>query len=387
MTSSNDSNFAGQARPARIALVTTELRPGGAERNLVSLAKSLDRENFVPHVYSLASRPPAGEDILVTELQAAGVPVSFVGIKRSWQFFTAVARLRELLEQQSPDLVQAFLFHANVVSAMACRRSEIPVVAGLRVAQREMLRQFVDRRLVHRYAAFVCVSQAVADLAQSAGRLPAEKVHVIPNGIDPDRFADVVPADVTQLGVPVESRVVLFMGRMTQQKGADILLQAASEFLQRADDAVLLLVGDGTEKSRLQQKATESAVANRIVFAPWQRDSLALIAAAHLVVIPSRWEGMSNVALEAAALGTPVVATDVEGVRESLPPEAQALIVSPRDSAALAKAISQALSDSKLTADLAEANRKFVRKYLTLQRMSASYSALYLSLIQGGETD
>ena len=377
----NDSKPASELAPRRIALVTTELRPGGAERNLVALAIGLHRENFLPHVYSLAPPPPAGADLLVTKLQAANVPVSFVGVRRSWQFFTAFARLREMLHQQSPELVQSFLFHANVVSAAACRHWDLPVVAGLRVAQREVLRRFVQRRLANRFAAFVCVSQGVAKIASEGGGV--EKVHVIPNGLEAERFEDVTKCDLSAFGIKADQRVILYLGRMQRQKGVDVLIDAAKTFLPQLENTVLLLVGDGAERERLQRQIQGHLVSDRVVFAPWQPDPLALISAADLVVIPSRWEGMSNVLLEAAALAKPIVATEVEGVREMLSSLGQANLVCPDDPTALSKKIVEALDDEH-SEEIAGTNRQFVWNQFPLEETISAYATLYRSLIDCG---
>src|SRR5690349_4914284 len=118
--------------PLPLALVITELDFGGAEQALVNLATGLSRERFSPVVYSLQSRPK--NDLLVRRLEEAGIPVHFLDVHSHWQFFSAVSRLAELFRQQQPQVVQSFLYHANVVGTMAARKANVPrVVAGIRV--------------------------------------------------------------------------------------------------------------------------------------------------------------------------------------------------------------------------------------------------------------
>jgi len=369
------------SRPARVALVTTELRPGGAEQNLVQLAAGLDRARFAPHVYSLAPAPEASRQQLVARLREEVIPVSFVNVRRPWQFFTAVRRLRAMLDRQRPDLVQSFLFHANVVTAAAAQRMNVPLVAGLRVAQRERLRQFVERRLADRFAAFTCVSGAVADGATSGG-LPGDKLHVIPNGLDLRRFEDVHPVDLTTLGVSDGQRVVLFIGRFHRQKGADLLIEAARRFLPRLRETTLLLIGEGPEKPRLQKQAQRYGLAGRVVFAPWQADALPIIAAADLLVLPSRYEGMSNVLLEAAALGKPIVATDVEGVREVLGEDALDQIAPPGDVKVFADNVLQLFNNRSAMAAAGAANRRRAADRFSLPETVRRYADLYGRLLQ-----
>src|SRR5262245_42756178 len=105
--------------PRQLALVITELEPGGAERCLVELATRLDRSRFSPVVYSLAGMPPEGKRTLVAALHQAQIPTHFLDLKGPWLYFSAVRRLSRLLAEQQAQIVQTFLFHANVVGIRA----------------------------------------------------------------------------------------------------------------------------------------------------------------------------------------------------------------------------------------------------------------------------
>ena len=371
--------------PLPIALVTTELRPGGAERNMVALAKGLVSRGFAPRVYSLAPSPPPGQDQLAQLLSQAMISVDFIGVQRSHQFFSAVRRLRRLLADHPPRLIQSFLFHANVVSAVAARGMSIPVVAGLRVAQRERIRGFVERRLTRHIDAFVCVSQGVADVAEQHAGLPRDKLHVIPNGIDAHRFANITPADLSQFGIAAGQKVVLSIGRLDRQKGVDVLLDAARQFLPQRSDVTLLIVGDGPERANLQRQVETSSLAKQVIFAPWRADSLSLLAAADVVAIPSRWEGMSNVLLEAAALARLIVVSDVEGTRDVLSSQVHDWIVPSEDSAALAAKIAQLIEADATAIQLAAANQQHVLNTFRLDKTISAYTELYRSLISSGK--
>ena len=376
----DDSSDAKEGTPAgttpiRIALVTTELRPGGAERNLVSLAVGLKDRGFRPHVFSLMPQPPAETGQLVDELRRAGVAASFASVKRSWQFFTAARRLRGMLNEFSPEVVQSFLFHANVVSAAALCGSKVPLVAGLRVAQPQRLRQLVERNLAGRYAAITCVSPGVATAAEQAG-LPREKMHVIPNGLNPARFTGVQPADLSKFGLSRNCQAVLFVGRLDLQKGVDHLIDSSAKFLPSATDAELLIVGGGPERRRLMAQANRLKVADRIHFVPWQSDVLPVIASADLIVAASRYEGMSNVLLEAAALGRAIVATDVEGTREILGRAAKEQIVRPENFGAK---VAQLLTDAEERRRLGDENRAVLEQFSLAKTLDA-YESLYREL-------
>src|SRR6478672_4816694 len=107
--------------PRRLALVITELEPGGAERCLVELATRLDRSRFLPVVYSLGPPPPVTKQLLVERLAGAGIPTNFLNMSSPWQYLAAVRKLARYFREQRPQVVQTFLFHANVVGTRAAR--------------------------------------------------------------------------------------------------------------------------------------------------------------------------------------------------------------------------------------------------------------------------
>src|SRR5437763_1676262 len=168
-------------RPVPIALVITELDVGGAERALVSLATGLDRRRWAPAVVALGA-----EVALVGPLRGAGGWSKLQGVdpRRPWR---AVARLAEALRSIRPRLAQSFLFHANVAARLAAPRARVPwVVGGLRVAERQREWHLLLDALTARLGAgSVCVSRGVWRFSRDVGRLPAERLTIIPNGIDP----------------------------------------------------------------------------------------------------------------------------------------------------------------------------------------------------------
>jgi glycosyltransferase involved in cell wall biosynthesis len=300
----------------RLAFVITELAVGGAEKCLVSLATRLDRERYEPAVYSLKARPPAGKDGLVRQLEAAGVPVTFLDLRSSWQFFGAVRRLAELLRQQQPPIVQTFLFHANVVGTLAARRAGVAkIVAGIRVADPRWWRAVVEKQVLRRADVTVCVSQSVAEFCR---RHRYRRHVVIPNGVDLAAYQNAPPLDLTTLGLASGKRAILYVGRLDKQKGLVEFLRAAPRVLPGLREHDLLLVGDGPQRKELERLAKSLGISDRVHFAGWRADVPAILAAADMLVLPSRYEGMPNVVLEALAAGKPVVATRAEGVVELL---------------------------------------------------------------------
>jgi glycosyltransferase involved in cell wall biosynthesis len=368
--------------PIRLALVITELEPGGAERCLANLATRLDPARFEPTVISLGPRPPAAKDLLVEQLAEAQIPVHFLGLTHWSQYFRGVRRLATLLAERRTQLVQAFLFHANVLSARAAAEAKAPhVCTGIRVADPRRTRSTLERWATRRADRFVCVSQSVADFCRQRG-FAGEKLVVIPNGVDVGRWKTAAPADLTKFGVRAGRRAIVFVGRLDRQKGLAEFFTVLKDAFDAAPGYDLLLVGAGPERERLVQAAQQQGIADRVHFAGWQANVPAIVAACDLVVLPSRWEGMPNAILEAMAAGKPVVATQTEGVSELLGNSATHQLVTANDLEQMPCAIVEILNNPNLASDLGQRNQARANEEFNLDKMVQRYVALYESLVR-----
>ena len=365
----------------RVALVITELNVGGAERCLVNLATGLDRTRFAPAVYSLAPRPAGDRDGLVRSLDAAGVPTQFLGATSVRHAFSAARRLRALLGQQQPHLVQSFLFHANVVATLAVQALPgICLVTGIRVADPTRWRQWLERWVSRRVQSIVCVSRSVADFCQQEAGLSPEKLVVIPNGIETSAYPASSPAPLAALGIQPDRQSIACVARLHPQKGVDWLLSFSRRWLDQLPRHDLLLVGDGPQRQALQQLAVSLGIEARVHFAGWRPDVPQILAASALLVLPSRWEGMPNVLLEAMATALPVVAVRTQGVEELLGPLAESQSVALGDRDGFVAKLVRVGQDAVEAAELGRRNRERVIQHFSLSAMVAAYERLYLSL-------
>ena len=364
--------------PVPVSLVITDLDVGGAERAMVALATGLDRRRWLPSVIALG-----GEGALAGPLREAGLAVECLGVDRR-RPDRAVQSLAGAFRRSSPRLVQSFLFHANVAARLAAPLAGRPwVVGGLRVAERQRRWHLALDRLTSGLATgSACVSEGVARFSRDVGRLGPDRLVVIPNGVDPAPCDLARPADRASIGVPPDAFLTLYVGRLDPQKGLGFLLEAASKVAGVRPDWHLALVGDGPEREALRSRAEADPTLDGRVHWLGRRDDVpALLRSADLLVLPSLWEGMPNVVLEAMAARLAVVGTAVEGTEELIIPGRTGWLVPPADSGALAVALLEAVADPSRLRRFGEAARDRVEAEFTPGRVVEAYERLWAGIL------
>ncbi len=359
--------------PVRIAFCITDLDIGGAERMFVELITRLDRRFWEPHVYCLS-----GAGALVEKLEAAAVPVICFGAK-GLRHLDVIRRLASELKSFAPQLLQCFLFHANIVGRVAAWWAGVPhVICGIRVAERRsrfplwldrLTQGFVDHN--------VCVSQAVAKFAIEQGGLSPKKISVIPNAVDVKFFSTATAADRAEFVFSADAPLVLFVGRLDPQKAPLVLLEAFDRLLQRHPNWQLLFLGDGPLRSELEAEVARRGRTMQIRIAGWRPNVAEWLRAADVLALPSLWEGMPNIVLEAMAAGLPVVVSRVEGTEELVQEGVTGLLTEPGSASDLETNIEALLSDSEMACRISNAAQQNVATTFTFDGMVASYDKLF----------
>lgn len=329
---------ARQPAAASVTLCITELDPGGAEKALVRVAIGLQKLGWHVSVVSLRN---AGE--LARPLQAAGIQVHALSCG-GFLDVRAVFRLRRLLAQQKPDVLLCFLHQANIAGRLAGWLAGVrTVVSGIRVADRRSSVIWTDRcsRRLSRH--YVAVSRHVAEVHARLCGIPASQMSVIHNGVE-------IPRSRAQ---PVrredEPFRILFVGRLTAQKRPQDLVAAVSQLPQDKQQRLIVdVLGDGELRATLQQQIADNQLSQVIHLHGYRSDVEDWMTQADLLVLPSAWEGLPNVVLEAMACGLPVIASDVDGVAEVLDDGSSGWLVPAGDVTALSAAIDRVTDDAEL---------------------------------------
>ena len=359
-------------------MVITDLDVGGAERALTALATRLDPSRWRVGVFCLG-----GPGRLSGVIRGAGVPCECLGVSRR-RPLQAIARLAAALRRFGPELVQSYMFHANLATRLAAPWSGRPwVVGGLRVAERQKRWHLTLDRLTSRLAVgSVCVSRGVLRFSRDSAGLDPSRLTVIPNGIDPAPYDIADPVPRVAIGVPDDAQLVLCIGRLDPQKGLPDLLDAAERVIACRPDWHLALVGDGPDRDwLLGQIAGRPDLRGQVRWLGSRDDVPGLLKSADLMVIASLWEGMPNAVLEAMAARRAVVGTAVEGTEDLIVPGQTGWLVPPRNPDALGRALAEAAADPERRKRYGEAARLRVEHDFSIDATVAAYERLWASVL------
>ena len=264
-------------------------------------------------------------------------------------------RLRGEWQSRRPDLVHTHGYHADLVGWWAARRLGIPLVSTVHGFTggdlKNRLYERLDRWALRRFDAVVAVSRPLATSLIEQG-IDRQRVHVIPNRRPPNLpFSS--EESRRRLGLPERARLVGWIGRMSREKGADVMIEAMP---QVPADVQLVFLGEGPLRPGLARRVAELGLRDRVHFLGPVSGADRLLRAFDLVALSSRTEGTPMVLLEAIDAGVPIVATAVGGVPELLS-DREALLVPPERPDRLAAAITECLDRSGEAARRAELAR------------------------------
>ncbi|MEO5824204.1 MAG: glycosyltransferase [Vicinamibacteraceae bacterium] len=359
--------------PLDVVLLLTSFDVGGTERQMVELAKRLDPSRFRPHLACFHKRGRLVDEI-PARIDVREFPVQGFANPAAVGQLIAFGRWCRTI---GAAIVHTCDLYGNIFGLPGAALAGVPVRIGNR---REILTgdksraQLTGQRLAYRLAhAVVANSSAACDQLEREG-VPADKIRLIANGLDVQRFTPVPER-------PAIRRIVM-VANLRAEKGHDTLLGAAPRILASYPDASFTFVGEGPRREALATLTRALGIGERVNFLGECRDVAPVLAEHDLFVLPSRSEAFPNALIEAMATALPVVATNVGGIPEVLRPGVNGRLVPPDDSAALADTVLALMADPAGAAALGRAARADVERHYTLDRMVERFEQLYLAEIE-----
>jgi glycosyltransferase involved in cell wall biosynthesis len=357
--------------------IIPSLDRSGAEKQLTLLATHLPKDQFEVHVCALTRGGP-----FESVLREAGIPVHIIGKRLKWDPMS-LWRLYRLIRQLQPQIVQTWIFAANCYGRVAARLAGVPTILASErcVDLWKSGYQFNIDRLLARWTRKIVVNaEAIGDFYMHHG-IAREKIVTIKNAIVVDQVAVQNSQGARErLDLPATGPVIGFIGRLWPQKRVQDLIWAADILRLSGWRADLLVVGEGPRRGALEKFVREIDIGDQVHFLGHREDVSEILNLVDLVVLPSSYEGLPNVLLEAMAAGKPVVACQVPGVDEVVVHGQTGLLVPVKNPLELARAIRELLDDPVKRFTMGQAGKERVRAEFSLDRMISQYDALYRSL-------
>ena len=357
-----------------LVVVVPSMSAGGMERCASILLQHFGRKGIRPQLVTIFDREPfyrIPPDVPVHVLERYSQPPAYgslisqfprhaARLSNELNWFEATAyKLALLLQKQQPDVILSQGFYASLIVLISRHQMprDIKIIASLHNQKSVFLpmspyaglyEDFI-RHFFNDADSVVTVSRGIAQDGIDNYGLLAEKAVVIHNPLDLEQIGRLALAPVTEhTCFSEDAPVLLFVGRLTRQKGLDCFLRAVA--LARRDiELRCVLVGDGELRPELEALARQLGITQEVVLLGQQTNPFKFMRRADCLILPSVVEGLPYVIAEAMACGCPIIATDcAPGVRELLADGARGLLIPPGDPHALAEAISRVLRDDRL---------------------------------------
>jgi glycosyltransferase involved in cell wall biosynthesis len=372
----------------RVVHIIDHLGLGGAQTFLFDLVLEQHRSGSVrPAVCCLTEVTS-----LSHQFTHRDVPLYHLNVARRnpFEIATIPGRLLLLVRKRGYDLVHTHLFVSGVFGRLAAMMAGVPAVIQEQCNETEVAgvwRRWIDRVLGNRTAGVICVSKSTKEFNVQAKRIDPARIWVVPNGIDPQRFAVDASKRLRRrlLGLfelPSVDQIVIGIGRLERQKRFDIFLQAARLINNRVANVGFLVVGDGSDRKELESLATELGLSPSVRFTGPRSDVPTLLGISDVFLLTSDFEGLPLTVLEALAMQLPVVATDVDGTSEVLGGGVGGILVPPKDPAATADAVLSLLHDEERRREMGQQGRQLVEQIYSIRVVSEQIGVVYRTILQ-----
>ncbi|MFH0857833.1 MAG: glycosyltransferase family 4 protein [Candidatus Magasanikbacteria bacterium] len=343
---------------------------GGAERLVINLVNTLDPKKFRSSILLFREDNPMMVNITNKEVDVFVIP------KKGKLSLHLIRDLKAKLNELHPDVVHTHLFGGDVWGRIASKKLGIPVVTtehNMNVDE-GMLKDFVKRILRKKTDKYIACSKAIQADMQKRYALEGEPIEVIYNGIEVTKFLQ------TKEMFTEETVNFLILGRLEKQKGHTIALKALQNMA--FEDWRLRIVGNGSLKKKLDTLVDDFALNTHISFDPALPNVLYYMDQADIVLIPSLWEGLGVVALEALASKRIVIASNTGGLQEIIEDGKTGILFETGNDKALEEKIHWVMNNPEKARKIAQKGRDFVQEQFSLEKMVQAYAKVYTTLCQ-----
>ncbi len=366
----------------RIAYVidTIETPSAGTEKQLLLLLSHLDKSRFEPHLICLRDSEWLREN-------EVPVPLTVLGLNslRSPSAVGVMRRFRRYCRQNRIDIVQSFFSDSNLFATVAAWVSRIPLVVASRrnfgkASWHTPTWLFVLRRLARMTDLYIANSRLIADYTIEAEHVPADRMHVIYNGLDLSRFEEITPdmrrATRAKYSIAEDQVLIGIVANIRPIKNHTLFVEAAAVIHERYPQSRFVMVGDGSSRPDIDRQIAAHNLDDVIIRTGQLRDTMPLLAAMDIGVLCSRGESLSNAIIEYMAARLPAVVSEVGGNREAVGGQF-GLVFPDNDRDAMVAALEKLILEPDLRRELGQKAAEFAARTYDLAASIARHEHLY----------
>ncbi len=366
-------------RALNVMFAFTSMPVGGAETLVSNLISRMDPSRFAPQICCLKELGPLGEELAAKFPSTSGVLASKYDLR-------VVPRLVRHMQGHIDALVTVGAGDKMFWGRIAARFAGVPVVlSALHSTGWPDGLGRLNRLLTAWTDAFIAVAPDHGRYLIEQEKLPREKVRVIPNGVDTDRFqfAPAAPSAMRrELGIPAAAPLCGIIAALRPEKDHGMFLDVARQVREQLPEAHFLVVGDGPQAPEIKSSTVQCGIADHVHFLGTRADIPRILSALNVFVLTSKNEANPVSILEALSVQVPVVATNVGSVPSTVKNGITGFLVEPGDATSMAEHVIKLMHDAPLARALGEAGRQEVVAHWSLDRMVRGYEQLIMEIYQ-----
>lgn len=366
----------------RLMQITHDLGLGGLQRVVADLSTKVDKERFAVTVCALRRGGGVEAELLDRNVRVIKLPRKEKGAD-----YLSFFKLSQVLRKERPDIIHTHNTEPLIDGVLASTLTHVPVRIHTDHARlypdkkRYMIAERICAALINQ---FVAVSDHTKENLVRFEKISPNKIKVIRNGIELEKYDICIDrgAKRLELGISDTDRYpILGLGvRLSEQKGIRYLLEALVAVKEHFPRILLLLAGGGELRESLSSLSTHLGLDDNVIFLGPRQDMNEILHVLDIFVLPSLWEGLPLVVLEAMAARKPIIATAVDGTQEAIMDGENGILVKPKDVNGLARAIVQLARKPELARMLADNAYRSFNENFTVTQMVSAYESLYLSI-------
>jgi glycosyltransferase involved in cell wall biosynthesis len=359
----------------------------GSEGHLLRLLPGLAQQGHDVQIVILED-PRSPASAFHNTLQQNGISVHCIPIRFHLDPYT-LSQLTRLIRHLHPDIVHTHLVHADLYGLIAASQARVLIRLSTRHNDDKFRRneffKIINRLNMRLAQRVITISKALAGFVSTVEGIPASKIQTIHYGLEAptQEAAEAARRERREsLGYQPEDQVIGFFGRLIEQKGVDVLLNAFGVIRKKYPKAKLLIMGDGRARAALEAQADQSGLREVTQFTGWRENAQRFMPACDIIAVPSRWEGFGLVTLEAMGWSRPIVASRASSLPEIIKEGETGLLVPPEDVQALADALETLLDNPDRAKQMGQAGYQRLVSDFSVEKMVCATLDLYRNLTE-----